>query len=62
MVGLHGREPACGSGDPFDPETAAKLHRHIYSSGGARDPEDAYVAFRGALPTADALLEKEGLV
>ena len=49
------------AGDPFDPATAEKLHRHIYSSGGSRDPEDAYVAFRGALPTADALLEKEGL-
>ncbi|MEP4378674.1 MAG: M3 family metallopeptidase [Alphaproteobacteria bacterium] len=49
------------AGDPFDGETARKLHDHIYSSGGAMDPEDAYVAFRGKLPTADALLEKEGL-
>ncbi|MBO6785040.1 MAG: peptidase M3, partial [Alphaproteobacteria bacterium] len=49
------------AGNPFDAETAAKLHEHIYSSGGSRDPEEAYVAFRGALPTPDALLEKEGL-
>jgi len=49
------------AGDPFDPDTARKLHEHIYSSGGSLDPEDAYVAFRGKLPTADALLEKEGL-
>ncbi|MGZ0188902.1 MAG: M3 family metallopeptidase, partial [Alphaproteobacteria bacterium] len=49
------------AGDPFDGETAAKLKRHIYSAGGAQDPEDAYIAFRGKLPTADALLKKEGL-
>jgi peptidyl-dipeptidase Dcp len=49
------------AGDPFDRETARKLYEHIYSSGGSMDPEDAYVAFRGKLPTADALLAKEGL-
>ncbi len=49
------------TGNPFDPATARKLRRHIYSSGGSMDPEDAYVAFRGKLPTPDALLEKEGL-
>ena len=49
------------AGDPFDGETARRLKTHIYSSGGSMDPEDAYVAFRGKLPTADALLEKEGL-
>ena len=49
------------AGDPFDPDTAEKLHRHIYSSGGSMDPEDAYIAYRGKLPTADALIAKEGL-
>ena len=49
------------AGDPFDPATAALLRRHIYASGGSMDPEDAYVAFRGKLPTPDALLAKEGL-
>jgi len=49
------------AGDPFDPATAEKLHRHIYSSGGSMDPEDAYIAYRGKLPTADALITKEGL-
>ncbi len=49
------------TGDPFHPETAAKLHRHIYSSGGSMDPEEAYIAYRGKLPTPDALIEKEGL-
>ncbi|MDE0779346.1 MAG: M3 family metallopeptidase [Alphaproteobacteria bacterium] len=49
------------AGDPFDPATAEKLYRHIYSSGGSMDPEDAYIAYRGKLPTADALIAKEGL-
>ena len=48
-------------GDPFDAETAALLKKHIYSSGGSSDPEQAYVAFRGRMPTADAMLEKRGL-
>ena len=49
------------TGDVFDPATARKLHDHIYSAGGSRDPADAYRAFRGRLPTADALLRKRGL-
>ncbi len=49
------------AGDAFDAATADKLLRYIYSSGGSMDPEDAYIAFRGKLPSPDALLEKEGL-
>ena len=47
--------------DPFDSTTASQLRRYIYASGGSMDPEDAYIAFRGRLPSSDALLEKEGL-
>jgi len=50
------------AGDAFEGATAGKLHRYIYSSGGSMDPEDAYIAFRGKLPSPDALLEKEGLL
>ncbi len=49
------------AGGSFDIATADKLLRYIYSSGGSMDPEDAYIAFRGKLPSPDALLEKEGL-
>ncbi len=49
------------AGDSFDAATAGKLRRYIYSSGGSMDPEEAYIAFRGKLPSPDALLEKEGL-
>lgn len=47
--------------DPFDPALAKLLHQHIYSSGDSVDPEAAYTAFRGQMPTADAMLRKRGL-
>ncbi|MBN9149504.1 MULTISPECIES: M3 family metallopeptidase [unclassified Nitrobacter] len=50
------------AGDIFDPATAKRLHDDIYSSGGSRDPEEAYVAFRGRKPEADALLRRRGLL
>ena len=49
------------TGNVFDKATAKKLYTSIYSAGGKQDPADAYVAFRGRLPTSDALLEKRGL-
>jgi peptidyl-dipeptidase Dcp len=48
------------SGDVFDPATAARLRDDILAAGGSRDPADAYTAFRGRLPTPDALLRKRG--
>jgi peptidyl-dipeptidase Dcp len=50
------------AGDVFDPEVAQRLRDHIYAAGGARDPAEAYKAFRGRLPTVDALLKRRGLV
>jgi peptidyl-dipeptidase Dcp len=49
------------AGDHFDPSTAKRLRDYVYSAGNLRDPADAYVAFRGRLPTVDALLKKRGL-
>ncbi len=49
-------------GDPFHAETADKLKRFIYASGGSMDPEDAYIAFRGRMPKTDAMLAKRGLI
>jgi peptidyl-dipeptidase Dcp len=48
--------------DIFDPATARRLHDHIYAAGGSRDPAALYEAFRGRLPTPDALLRKRGFV
>jgi len=50
------------AGDIFDPAVAKRLHDDIYSSGGSRDPEDAYIAFRGREPEPDALLRRRGLL
>ena len=50
------------AGDIFDPTVAKRLHDDIYSSGGSRDPEDAYVTFRGRPPEPDALLRRRGLL
>ena len=49
------------AGDSFDPATADKLLSCIYAAGGSMDPEVAYIAFRGKLPSPNSLLKKEGL-
>lgn len=49
------------TGDVFHGETADKLHRHIYSAGDSVDPEETYLAFRGRMPDATAMLKKKGL-
>jgi peptidyl-dipeptidase Dcp len=48
------------TGNVFDPATAARLRDDILSAGGSREPGEAYTAFRGRLPTPDALLRKRG--
>jgi peptidyl-dipeptidase Dcp len=50
------------TGDPFHPETAERLHRHIYSAGGKRKPAHAYRAFRGKDAVVEAMLRKRGLI
>ncbi len=47
--------------DPFDPATAHRLYKYVYSSGGTRDFAAAYRAFRGRDPHVEALLEGRGL-
>ena len=49
------------TGDAFDGALAEKLRRHIYAAGGTRDPEDLYRAFRGKMPSPQAMMEKRGL-
>lgn len=48
-------------GNVFDPELATKLRREVYERGNTRDPAESYEAFRGRLPSADALLRNRGL-
>jgi peptidyl-dipeptidase Dcp len=49
------------TGNVFDPTTAAKLKQYVYAAGGSRPEDEAYIAFRGRLPTVDGLLRKRGL-
>ncbi len=49
------------TGDIFDAATAKRLRDEIYAAGGSRDPVEAYKAFRGRLPSPEALLRKRGL-
>ena len=50
------------TGDPFDPDTRRKsCKQHIYAAGGSKDPEELYIAFRGKMPTPDAMMVKRGL-
>jgi peptidyl-dipeptidase Dcp len=49
------------AGDIFDAATASKLRTYIYAAGHTRDPDRAFVLFRGRLPTVEPLLAKRGL-
>jgi peptidyl-dipeptidase Dcp len=49
------------TGDVFDPATAAKLKEFVYSAGGLRAEDEAYIKFRGRLPAVEGLLKKRGL-
>lgn len=49
------------AGDVFDGQVAAKLKRYVYAAGGLRKEDEAYIAFRGRLPSVDGLLKKRGL-
>src|SRR6185369_12150637 len=50
------------TGNAFDPGMAKRLHDYVYSAGNLRDPAEAYKAFRGRLPSVEALLRKRGLL
>jgi peptidyl-dipeptidase Dcp len=49
------------AGDIFDSATAARLKEFVFAAGNLRDPAQAYTAFRGRMPTVDALMKKRGL-
>ncbi|MHA6685795.1 M3 family metallopeptidase [Mesorhizobium sp. A556] len=49
-------------GDPFNPALAERLRKNIYAAGGSKDPEELYTAFRGKMPSPEAMMAKRGLV
>jgi peptidyl-dipeptidase Dcp len=50
------------AGDIFDAGVAARLKRHVYSSGNSVEPGATYAAFRGRAPTVTPMLRQRGLV
>jgi peptidyl-dipeptidase Dcp len=48
------------TGDIFNRDVAQRLYQYVLSTGGSRDPAELYLAFRGRMPSADALLKKRG--
>jgi len=49
------------AGDLYDAALAAKLRHEVLARGNSRDPAESYAAFRGRMPTPDALLRNRGL-
>ncbi len=49
-------------GNAFDQDLAESLEENILSKGGSGEPEDLYLAYRGRLPTVEALLKGRKLV
>lgn len=49
------------TGDAFNPAMAARLKKNIYAAGGSKDPEELYKAFRGKMPSPEAMMVKRGL-
>ncbi|RWQ35667.1 MAG: peptidase M3 [Mesorhizobium sp.] len=50
------------TGDLFNPALAERLRKNIYAAGGSKDPEELYTAFRGKMPSPEAMMIKRGLV
>lgn len=49
------------AGNVFDPALAGRLRHEVLERGNSRDPAESYKAFRGRMPTPDALLRNRGL-
>ncbi|WP_050929085.1 M3 family metallopeptidase [Aestuariivita boseongensis] len=49
------------AGDAFDPARAKALEENILSTGGSKEADQLYIAFRGRLPGVEALLKGRGL-
>ncbi len=50
------------TGNLFDPATALRLRKHIYSAGGSVAPMKTYKAFRGKEPAVEPMLRDRGLL
>jgi peptidyl-dipeptidase Dcp len=60
MLSADAWEAFTNGGGPYDPKVAARLRDNVFSIGNARDPDDAYRAFRGRAPDIGALMRDRG--
>jgi len=61
ILDADGFEAFEASEDVFAPALARRLRDFVYAAGNSREPEAAYVGFRGRPPRPEALLRKRGL-
>ena len=50
------------AGNLFEPTTAKRLWRHVYSGGNTRESAAAFRAFRGRDPQVAPMFRKRGLL
>ena len=50
------------AGDVFDPATAARLRKWVYSSGNSVEPGEAYRQFKGRDATVEPMMRNKGLL
>jgi peptidyl-dipeptidase Dcp len=50
------------AGDPFDPQVAQRLLRHVYAAGDTVAPQQTYIDFRGRPAGIGPLLAQRGLL
>ena len=46
----------------FDPDTAERIRKYVYSAGNKEAPDELFRKFRGRDPDIKYMLEKKGLV
>ena len=50
------------TGNVFDPETAERVRKYVYSAGNTEAPDELFRKFRGRDPDIQYMLEKKCLV
>ena len=49
------------TGNVFNKKVATRLRKFVYAAGASREEKEAYIGFRGKLPSVDGLLKVRGL-
>jgi len=62
VLDADGFEAFMETGNCFDKTVAARVRKHIYSSGNSVDPQEAFRLFRGRDPVVEPMLKKKGLL